>query len=108
MNREDVKSPQKALGYFREEYPDMFTESYQVVGNYEVVVASRIIRIETIKRLDVDADSYDVRVYEDRSNGWEPWTNFPSCSGHSETELLIQAQSFLWDALRSQRADQAD
>lgn len=99
MNREDVIEPKDAVKYFLDAHPETFTEGYVVEATVEVVVADRIFRLEAYRSVQATKVRYDVHAYERTNNTWEFFT-IGWCDRPTATDALMQAMSFLWDALR--------
>lgn len=102
MNDSYPTTVEEALKYFVANHPDAFTEAYVVTDTVEVVAKGRIIRIETIRYVHGEGQRHDVRVYEKKDSQWEIWDNFPYCDRDTPTAVMMQALSFLYEAVKSE------
>ena len=95
MEREQVTTPARALQYFNEQYPERFSEIYEITGTYKLATDLGILKIETVK--DLKTGRFDAYVYKKDSDSgtWVDWHNRAWCDRDSETEVLMQALSFL-------------
>jgi len=95
MERDEVTTPAKALQYFHQKYPKRFSEIYEVIGTYKIATDLGILKIETIR--DLITGRFDAYVYKKdfKSGSWVDWHNRALCDRDTESEVLMQALSFL-------------
>ncbi len=95
MERNQITSTDDALLYFHQQYPERFSEIYEIVGTYKIATDLGILRIETVR--DIKTGRFDAFVYKkDFKTGiWVDWHNRAWCDRDSEPEVLMQALSFL-------------
>ena len=100
MNRTDVIHPADAAQYFKEKYPDLFTEAYVVEATIEIVVAKNSFRLEAYRQVSGSQNtSYDVNAYKREDDTWQ-FFQVASCYRTTATEALMQAMLFLSEAFR--------
>ena len=94
MERNEINSPAEALIYFHEQYPQRFSEIYQVLGTYEFVSDLGELRLDSVRNLKTG--KFDVRRYvkDSGTGGWKEWHNQPWLSRDTEAETFAQALSF--------------